>query len=190
MAFTATACGPAIVPLRPRVVMTPTAVEATDVEYFAANPLMVPVAGVAPDQVRDTFNESRDNGGRLHRATDILARRGTLVVSASPGRVLRMAQSKLGGTCMYVQDDNGRFVFYYAHLDRYASRVEEGAHVVQGEVLGYVGSTGNADPMYPHLHFQAMRRDVNRRDYWNGTPVDVRPFFKLAGESTRQAQSE
>ena len=170
---------------RPRPGATPTVPvppDANDVEYFGATPLMVPVLGVAPDHVPDTFNESRDDGGRLHRATDILVARGTPVLAAAAGKILRMSQNARGGITLYELDDHGRFVFYYAHLDHYSDRVSEGEHILQGEVLGYVGSSGNADPRYPHLHFQAMRRDQSQRDYWNGAPVDVRPFFTLTGK--------
>jgi murein DD-endopeptidase MepM/ murein hydrolase activator NlpD len=143
---------------------------------------MVPVAGVAPDRVRDTFNEARDNGGRIHRATDILASRGTPVVAVSSGTVLRMSQNTRGGITLYMLDTRKRFLFYYAHLDRYSDYVSPNARVAQGTILGYVGSSGNADPGAPHLHFQAMRWDPERRDYWNGAPVDVRPFFQLIGQ--------
>jgi murein DD-endopeptidase MepM/ murein hydrolase activator NlpD len=157
-------------------------VSATDVEYFKANPLMVPVDGVAPGDVPDTFNSPRDGGGRLHRATDIMAPLGRPVVAATAGKILRLSRSRLGGITIYMLDDNARFLYYYAHLDHYAEHLEVGEHVVQGKVLGYVGSTGNADPRAPHLHFQAMRWDPTRHDYWDGTPVDVRPFFSRIGK--------
>jgi murein DD-endopeptidase MepM/ murein hydrolase activator NlpD len=143
---------------------------------------MVPVLGVAPDQVRDTFNEARDRGGRIHRATDIMASRGTPVVAVSPGTVLRMSQNVLGGVTIYVLDARKRFVYYYAHLDHYSDFVSPNVFVAQGTILGYVGSSGNADPGAPHLHFQAIRWEPGRRDYWNGAPVDVRPFFQLIGQ--------
>ena len=142
---------------------------------------MVPVDNVAPEKVPDTFNELRD-GERIHRATDILAARGTPAVAATSGTILRLSQSKLGGVTLYLLDDPARFVYYYAHLDRYSTLAAKGAHVSQGDVLGYVGSTGNADPHVPHLHFQAMRWDPTRHDYWNGSPVDMRPFFTMIGK--------
>jgi peptidoglycan LD-endopeptidase LytH len=189
LALTAGACRSSITPLQPRpgaVTMTPTAPDATDREYFKNNGLMVPVVGVAPNDVRDTFNEARDNGGRIHRATDIMATRGSVIVAASPGKILRLSRSPLGGITIYQLDDNGRFLYYYAHLDHYAEQLSVGQHVAQGDVLGYVGSSGNADPGAPHLHFQAMRWDASRRDYWNGAPVDVRPFFQLIGQEREQ----
>lgn len=152
--------------------------DAGDAEYFRINPLMVPVAGVEPARVPDSFNEPRD-GGRLHRASDLVAPRGTPVVAAASGTILRLSQNTRGGNTIYMSDDDGRFVYYYAHLDRYSDRAATGAHVWQGTVIGYVGSSGNAP--VPHLHFQAMRRDPARSDYWNGAPVDVRPYFSVVG---------
>lgn len=155
---------------------------ATDVEYFGAKPLMVPVDGVSPGQVPDTFNETRDGGERMHRATDILVPRGTPVIAAAAGKILRLSSSRLGGITIYLLDDDTRFLYYYAHLDHYANGLATGQHVTQGDLLGYVGFTGNADPSAPHLHFQAMRWDPRRHDYWEGTPVDVRPFLTIAGK--------
>lgn len=186
-ALVTTACAASITPLQPRG-PTPESVpsqpiaraDATDVLYFEVNPLMVPVEGIAPSRIPDSFNEPRD-GGRIHRATDILAPMGTPVLAAESGTVIRMSHNSLGGTTIYMTDDSGRFVFYYAHLERYAAGLADQAHVSQGDVIAYVGMTGNA-PM-PHLHFQAMRRDVNRHDYWNGAAVDVQPFFTLTGKA-------
>lgn len=188
MALSVAACGAHITPMHPtpdesaHPVTEAPPPDATDAEYFSTHGLMVPVVGVAPDQVHDTFNESRDNGGRIHRATDIMAPRGTPIVSTSDGRILRMSKSNLGGITMYVLDTHERFLFYYAHLDAYAERLAPGQRVQQGDLLGFVGSTGNADSLAPHLHFQAMRWDPHRRDYWNCTPVDVRLFFRLIGQ--------
>jgi len=153
-------------------------VDATDIEYFDANPLMVPVEGVAPTGVSNSFNERR-SGGRTHRANDILVPMGTRVVAAESGTIMRLSQNALGGTTIYMTDDSGRFIFYYAHLEKYAPGLASKEHVLQGELLGYVGKTGNAP--VPHLHFQAMRRDPNRRDYWNSPAIDVRTYFTLTG---------
>lgn len=179
-----TACGASITPLQPRgAAVTPVTasapVDAPDAAYFDVNPLMVPVVGVAPGKIPDSFNEPRD-GGRTHRATDILVPQGTPVLAAESGTVLRISQNTLGGNTIYMTDDGGRFIYYYAHLLRYADGLAAGAHVSQGDVIAYVGMTGNAP--VPHLHFQVMRREA-RRDYWNGTAVDVRPFFTLIGRA-------
>jgi murein DD-endopeptidase MepM/ murein hydrolase activator NlpD len=179
-----TACGASITPLQPRgAAVTPVTASASgdapDAAYFDVNPLMVPVVGVAPGRIPDSFNEPRD-GGRTHRATDILVPQGTPVLAAESGTVLRISQNTLGGNTIYMTDDGGRFIYYYAHLLRYADGLAAGAHVSQGDVIAYVGMTGNAP--VPHLHFQVMRREA-RRDYWNGTAVDVRPYFTLIGRA-------
>jgi len=106
--------------------------------------------------------------------------RRTPVLAAESGTVLRISRNSLGGNTIYMTDDGGRFIYYYAHLLRYADGLAAGAHVSQGDVIAYVGMTGNAP--VPHLHFQVMRREA-RRDYWNGTAVDVRPFFTLIGRA-------
>jgi peptidoglycan LD-endopeptidase LytH len=154
------------------------AADAGDVAFFDANPLMVPVEGVPPDRVPDTFNEGRDQG-RTHRASDILVPMGTPVVAAEAGTIMRLSKNALGGTTIYMMDDSGRYIFYYAHLEKYADGLAAREHVLQGDLLGYVGMSGNAP--VPHLHFQAMRRDPGRRDYWNSPAVDVRTFFTLPG---------
>ncbi len=152
--------------------------DAADMEYFDANPLMVPVEGVAPSGVSDSFNEPRSDG-RTHRASDIIVAMGTRVVAAEAGTIMRLSHNALGGTTIYMTDDSGRFIFYYAHLEKYADGLVAQEHVSQGDLLGYVGMTGNAP--VPHLHFQAMRRDAGRKDYWNSPAVDVRTFFTLTG---------
>jgi murein DD-endopeptidase MepM/ murein hydrolase activator NlpD len=153
-----------------------------DIEYFNAHPLMVPVDGVSPDRVPDSFHEPRSDG-RIHRATDILAPRESPVIAAISGKVMRLRQNAAGGITAYLTDDEGRYVYYYAHLSHYADRVTEGLDVPQGFVIGYVGTSGNAPPDVPHLHFQAMRVAPEKHDWWNGTPVDVRPFMKLTGKA-------
>lgn len=187
-AFVMTACGASITPMQPRMhgeispELPPPVSEritSTDVDYFEEYPLMVPVLGVGPDKVPDTFRAPR--GNRVHRATDILAPKGTPVVAAVPGKILRISENQLGGRTIYMLDLQSQFLYYYAHLDRYADKLEVGQTVGQGHILGYVGATGNAAGV-SHLHFQAMRFDSRRRDYWNSDPVDVRPFFRLAGK--------
>ncbi|MFL5374293.1 MAG: M23 family metallopeptidase [Gemmatimonadaceae bacterium] len=150
---------------------------ASDSAYFRAHPLMVPVEGVSPNELRDTYHEGR-SGGRIHMATDILAMRGTPVLAAASGRIIKLANGGAGGITIYVADASGRYVHYYAHLMGYAPNVVEGRQVREGEVIGFVGTTGNAPPNTPHLHFQVMRSDAN---YWNGTPIDVRGFMTKPG---------
>jgi len=151
-----------------------------DHDYLRSRDLMVPVAGVSPERIPDTFNAAR-SGARVHRATDILAPRGTPVLAADDGRVLRKSRSALGGLVVYATDPSGRFVYYYAHLERWAAGLAEGTKLAKGMVIGYVGTSGNAPRNTPHLHFQVMRRDPDK-GYWEGTPVDVRPFLTELGQ--------
>ena len=150
----------------------------SDSAYFRAYPLMVPVEGIEPRSLRDTFHEAR-SGGRIHLATDILAMRGTPVLSASDGRIIKLSTGGAGGITIYVADASGRYLHYYGHLDGYAPDVQDGLKVSEGQVIGFVGTTGNAPPNTPHLHYQVMRSD---KDYWNGTPIDVRPFMTKPGK--------
>jgi len=159
---------------------SPAPVTEADIEYFTRHELMVPVDGVAPERLRDSFNHPR-GGGRSHRAIDILAPRETPVVAAISGRVLSLRQNAAGGITAYLVDADRRYVYYYAHLARYSDEITEGLEVAQGFVIGYVGTSGNAPPDTPHLHFQAMRLASGQRDWWNGTPVDVRRFMTKRG---------
>jgi len=143
---------------------------------------MVPVDGVRPRDLRDSFNDARD-AGRIHRATDILAPRGTPVVAAIDGEVLTLGQNAAGGNTLYLTDSAHRYVYYYAHLDRFSDKILETVKVKQGFVLGYVGTTGNAPPNTPHLHFQVMRMNPGQADWWNGTPVDVRLLMTKTGRA-------
>lgn len=173
-----TGCARASAPVEP---VSPS-VATADEEYFAQHLLMVPVDGVNPRDLRDSFNDARD-GGRTHRATDILAPRGTPVVAAIDGEVFRLRQNSAGGITAYLVDNDRRYVYYYAHLDHYSDAITEGLRVQQGFVIGYVGTSGNAPPDVPHLHFQVMRLDPGQKDWWNGTPVDVRQFITRRGKA-------
>jgi murein DD-endopeptidase MepM/ murein hydrolase activator NlpD len=149
----------------------------SDSAYFREHPLMVPVEGIEPKQLTDTYHQAR-SGGRIHMATDILAMRGTPVLAAAPGRIIKLANGGAGGITIYVADASGRYLHYYAHLMGYAPNLKEGLAVQEGDVIGFVGTTGNAPPNTPHLHYQVMRSDAN---YWNGTPIDVRGFMTKPG---------
>ncbi|MBI3790644.1 MAG: M23 family metallopeptidase [Gemmatimonadetes bacterium] len=154
---------------------------ATEIEALKEMELMVPVDGIAPAQIPDTYWSKRDNG-RLHRAADIMAPKGTPVVAPSEGIVLKVGRNQTGGIVVYTTDTERRFVFYHAHLDRIADGLADGATLRQGDLLGYVGTTGNAPPNAPHLHFQVMRMPADGR-YWEGMPVDVRPFLLKPGRA-------
>ena len=149
-----------------------------DVEYLMNRHLLVPVAGADMAKVDDSFYEGRDGGERVHRAIDILAPRGTPILSADDGRILRMSTNTLGGITMYTVDSNNRLVYYYAHMDHYNDAMSPGKTIVRGDTLGYVGTTGNAPKDTPHLHFQVMRWPSDGK-YWNGEPID--PFQALGG---------
>ena len=151
-------------------------------EALRARQLMVPVAGVSPEQVPDTFRAPRNGGSSIHGAVDILAPRGTPVLSADSGRVLRRHRNRSGGLTLYTTDDDGRFVYYYAHLDAYRDGVDKGTRLARGQVIGYIGTTGNADRRQPHLHFQVMVRPADGR-WWGGHPIDPRPYFASAGRT-------
>jgi murein DD-endopeptidase MepM/ murein hydrolase activator NlpD len=152
------------------------AVRPTSAELIElAGELIVPVAGVQPKDLLDTFDEPR--GNRRHNALDIPAPRGTPVLSATDGRVQRVFSSQAGGLMVYASDPTGRFVLMYAHLDRYADGLADGMPLKRGETIGYVGTTGNAPPNVPHLHF-AIARTSNVERWWTGLPVDPRPLLR------------
>lgn len=138
--------------------------------------LAVPVAGVARAELRPGFDEGRGGGARVHQALDIPAPRGTPVVSAADGRVLKLFTSDAGGLMVYAADASERFVLIYAHLDGYAPGLREGMALRRGDRLGTVGTTGNAPADVPHLHF-AIARAGEVAEWWRGTPVDPHPLL-------------
>lgn len=152
------------------------AADAADVEYLRERHLVIPVAGADMTRVRDTFDSGR-SGGRTHHALDILAPRGTPVLAADDGRVLRVSHNSLGGKTVYAIDSEGRMVYYYAHLDRYADPLAAGMRLVKGDTIGFVGTTGNAPKNTPHLHFQIMRMPADGK-YWAGEPIDPWPILE------------
>ena len=136
--------------------------------------ISIPVAGVMPGQLRPSFNEGR--AGHLHHALDILAPRGTAVIAAVNGRIEKLFTSGAGGLTIYEFDRSRQFVYYYAHLDRYAPSIAEGMEVTRGTVIGYVGTTGNAPPDTPHLHF-AIQRLGPEKLWWRAEAVDPYPVL-------------
>lgn len=159
-----------------------TALEADPIRYLASRRLMVPVEGVSPADLLDDFNARR--GSRTHQALDISAPRGTPVLSADDGRVLRLSENRSGGITVYAVDSNERLVYYYAHLQGYRRGLRAGDSLRRGDVIGYVGTSGNAPSHVPHLHFQVMRLDDPRR-YWEGTPLNPYELFAARGERRR-----
>jgi murein DD-endopeptidase MepM/ murein hydrolase activator NlpD len=202
VAVGATACGGGLAPLPPASAPVPTGavpvasgaarpahagplsagVDHADLDALWARQLMVPVRGVAPDEVRNDYAARR--GARAHLALDLLAPRGTPVLSADDGRIGRLGTTPVGGNIVYATDPDERFVYYYAHLDRHARGVSVGDRVRKGDVIGYVGTTGNAPANTPHLHFQVMRRG-NGRAWWDGPPINPWSFFVLPGVTAR-----
>ena len=140
--------------------------------------LIIPVAGVRPAQLVDSFNDPR-GGGRLHHAIDIMAPRGTPIVAAAGGTVEKLFESKDGGHTVYVRRADPAWIDYYAHLDSYAPDLREGVAVRQGQRIGAVGSSGDADPAAPHLHFE-IKRMAPGEGWWKGVNVD--PYPLLAGK--------
>jgi len=139
--------------------------------------LLIPVQGVVPASLTDTFYDARAGGLRVHHALDILAPRGTPVLAVEDGRVIRLHKGGAGGITVYQLDTAGRYGYYYAHLDHYADGVKEGMTVRRGNVLGYVGTTGNAPPGTPHLHF-AIYEVADPRRPWRGRPIDPYPLWR------------
>lgn len=143
-----------------------------------AGSLLVPVAGVEREWLVGSFDDERGEG-RRHEAIDIPAARGTPVVAVDDGRIARLFTSEAGGLTVYQFDAAERFVYYYAHLDGYAPGLAEGEVVRRGQELGYVGTTGNAPPGVPHLHFAIMRLTAEKR-WWDGTAIDPYPLLRRA----------
>lgn len=139
--------------------------------------LVIPVAGVTANQLTDTFQDVRAGGERLHQALDIMAPRGTPVVAAAAGTVEKLFHSDNGGNTIYVRSPDRTTIHYYAHLDRYADGLREGQGVSQGQVLGAVGSTGDASPDAPHLHFEIMQTTPDAKWYTSAISIDPYPLF-------------
>ena len=137
--------------------------------------LAMPIAGVDPNKLTDTFNEGRE--GHTHEALDIAAARGTPVLAVADGRVAKLFTSKQGGLTVYQFDATGQFCYYYAHLDGYAPGLKEDAQLRTGDVLGYVGTTGNAPPNAPHLHFAVFRLGPEKK-WWEGTAIHPLPLLR------------
>jgi murein DD-endopeptidase MepM/ murein hydrolase activator NlpD len=199
--FVVISCGPALKPLPPMSPLpepppespAPVAAPAPSGERSAANApeadaplaalrergLLVPVKGIAASQIPDTFDAARD-GARVHNAQDILAVRGTPVLAADDGTIIHIGTNALGGNVIWAADPSRRFAFYYAHLQRFAKGLRDGQQIARGDVIGYVGTTGNAPKDTPHLHFQLLRI-VSGKRYSDGPPLNPLPFFTPAG---------
>lgn len=142
---------------------------------LARRDLLIPVGGVTGNRLTDTFNDSRALG-RRHDAIDIMAPRGTEVRAVDDGTIAKLFTSKAGGLTIYQFDPTQTFSYYYAHLDHYASGLAEHQSVSRGQLLGYVGSTGNASETAPHLHFAIARLGTDRA-WWKGDPINPYPLL-------------
>jgi murein DD-endopeptidase MepM/ murein hydrolase activator NlpD len=158
----------------PLQVATTSPATADAAESLRERDLVVPVDDVDREDLHDTFTDTR--GSRSHEALDILARRGTHVIAVEDGRIEKLFTSKAGGLTIYQFDPTRTFAYYYAHLDRYADGLVEGRIVKRGDVIGYVGSTGNASPDAPHLHFAIFRLGPERQ-WWKGEPINPYPIL-------------
>jgi murein DD-endopeptidase MepM/ murein hydrolase activator NlpD len=144
--------------------------------YVGTLKLIIPVVGVRSDQLLDTFADARSEG-RVHDAIDIPAPAGTPVVAVADGEIIKLFQSERGGTTIYQLSPDRKLVFYYAHLQRYADGIAPGKFVKQGEVIAYVGDTGNAGTGNFHLHFSiSVVADPKR--YWEGTNINPYPLLR------------
>ena len=172
----------AVSPDTVKVPSTPPAISAAqampDTVCAALKAMVIPVRGIQKEQLSDTFSDARSEN-RRHDAIDIMAPRGTPVVAATAGRVEKLFMSEAGGITAYVRSPDGRVIYYYAHLDRYAPGLGEGQQLLQGAAVGTVGSTGNANPDGPHLHF-AITATSPEKQWWEDAEV-LNPYPLLVG---------
>ena len=153
-----------------------------DLAYLRSRKLIVPVAGIPAMAIPSSFDDMR--GARRHNAIDILAPRGTPVVSADDGTVAKIDTSAGGGLSLYVAGPRERFIYYYAHLDSYRRGIAEGMRIEKGDTIGFVGTTGNAPANTPHLHFAIALADEDSR-WWKGTPLDPLPLLRATAGLAR-----
>lgn len=173
------AATPAPAPQQPRT-PPPAAPSATDLPAdLARRGLLVPVQGIPREALQDTFDDARSQG-RVHDAIDIMAPRNTPVVAVEAGRIAKLFTSDLGGLTVYQFDPTETYCYYYAHLDRYAPGLKEGDQVARGQVIGYVGVTGNASPQGPHLHFAITRLNTDKK-WWQGEALNPYPVLSGGG---------
>lgn len=144
----------------------------------APSGLLLPVQGIAAAQLQDTFTDARSQG-RVHDAIDILAAEGTPVLAVADGTIEKLFDSERGGLTVYQFEPGGTYCYYYAHLQRYADGLAEKQVVKRGDVIGYVGHTGNASPDAPHLHFEIHRLGPEKQ-WWKGESLN--PYPVLRGE--------
>jgi peptidoglycan LD-endopeptidase LytH len=153
--------------------------QASPARALVPSSLAIPVAGVDASDLRSDFGNPR-SGGRSHAAIDIRAARGTPVIAAVDGTIRKIYSSAAGGLTIYQYDKTNQWLYYYAHLERYADGLREGQAVRRGQLIGYVGTSGNAAAAGPHLHFSIERLPPSL-EYWKGSPVDPFPLLRDRG---------
>lgn len=165
--------------LKPAVSSTPPSASApqnqTAIAALRSMNLQIPIDGFNPEKIKGSFYEMR--GGQMHKASDFLSPRFTPIHAVSDGQIAKLFLSKAGGNTIYEFDPSKRFDFYYAHLQSYAPGLKDGAKVKKGQVIGFVGTSGNAPPGTPHLHFSIEVLGPDKR-WWQGTPVDPYEVFR------------
>jgi murein DD-endopeptidase MepM/ murein hydrolase activator NlpD len=169
---------PATSPLQSSAAPSPQSIPSQIVPGLETAPtnLIIPVPGVRPDQLRDTFSDARSEG-RVHDAIDIAAPQGTPVLAVADGTILKLFHSERGGTTVYQLSTDNKFVYYYAHLDRYAEGLTVGHLAKQGETIAFVGDTGNAGAGNYHLHF-SISLISNPKRYWEGVNINPYPLLR------------
>jgi murein DD-endopeptidase MepM/ murein hydrolase activator NlpD len=168
---------PAPVAPPPAAPATPTPVmSANALEDLRMRALTMPVEGIDRSKLHSNFDEMR-GGTRKHEALDILAPRNTPIMAVEDGKIAKLFLSDAGGITIYQYDPSMTYVYYYAHLERYAPGLKEGQQVKRGDVIGYVGTTGNAPRDTPHLHF-AIFKMADDKKWWQGTPIDPYSVLK------------
>jgi len=145
--------------------------------------MALPIEGVKKAEIRDMFTETHN--GHMHEAIDIMAPTGTPIRAVVPGTIKKLFLSKAGGITIYQFDEQQVYCYYYAHLERYADGLHEGMHVDRGDLIGFVGSTGNASPDAPHLHFTVFELGPEKQ-WWKGTAIN--PYAGLLAALARQEQ--
>jgi peptidoglycan LD-endopeptidase LytH len=155
---------------------TPPTIEADPIAELRDRHLDLPVRGLEKRDLRDSFSETRGST-HYHEAIDIIAPRNTPVLAVDGGTIAKLFDSKAGGITVYEFDPTARYVYYYAHLERYADGLKDGDPVQRGQVLGYVGTSGNAPKDTPHLHFAILRLTEKKR-WWEGTPINPYEVLK------------
>jgi murein DD-endopeptidase MepM/ murein hydrolase activator NlpD len=161
---------PPVAPPPPASMAAPPVVSADPIDDLRRRHLTLPVQLITRDDIRDNFNEAR-GAGRQHEAIDVLAPRNTPILAVEDGTVAKLFLSKAGGLTIYQFDPTGDYVYYYAHLEGYAPGLKEKDAVTRGQVIGYVGTSGNAPRDTPHLHF-AIFKLTGEKQWWRGTAID------------------